>query len=284
MHLSAQQAEPGVWIGRNVVIHPTAVLKAPLFIGENSRIGAGARIGPNAVIGRDSVVDRHTSVTDSAVCAGSFCGEGLELDHVLIDRNRLVNLRLGAQVYISDSFILGSLRGTSLRRRVAHWIAQLVAAVLFLVTLPIVALVALLRFGQSNRRKIVVLPASPMPESWRTYSFLSFASKRNPADQKALSRIFVEILPNLLGIASGRLRLVGVAPRTADEVNQLPEDWRTLYLHSRAGLITESEVVHGVGATADEVYSSEAYYLAMTGIRHDFSLFLRFVLRALRNG
>ena len=136
LHLSGRQVEPGVWISRNVVIHPTAILTPPVFIGENSRIGAGVRVGPNAVVGHDSVIDRHSSIQDATILPGSYCGEGLELHDVYIDRNRLIHIALQTEVHISDSFILGTMRGSRKTDTGRTVLSRVAAFVLFVLTFP----------------------------------------------------------------------------------------------------------------------------------------------------
>jgi hypothetical protein len=283
VHLSARRVEPGVWIARNVVIHPTAALTAPLFIGENSRIGAGSRIGPNASIGYDTVVDRHTIIKDSAILSGSYCGEGLELDHVFVDRNRLINVDLNTEVHISDSFILGSMKGSKRRGRLAGFCSRGVAAMLLVVSLPVLCLVALIRRKQFTRRQVVRLPALDVPESWVEFSLYSFRRPEENMDDGRIRRILFDIVPNLLQIVKGRLRFVGVQARSPEEIEQLSEDWRALYLQAHAGLITEAGVLHGSAATDDEVYSSEVYYSAMRSPGHDFGLAFHFLARTTHN-
>ncbi len=279
LHLAARQADPEVWIARNVVIHPTAKLVAPLFIGENSRVGAGARIGPNAVIGHDTVVDRHTSVQDAALLPGSYCGEGLELDQVFVDRNRLINVSLSTEVHISDSFIHGTMKGSNKRGWAAQLSSRCAASVLFILTFPLLALVWLIRRNSLFEREAVILPAGQEDKTWSTFPLYTFRNGDEKTDGKGWRFLLFDILPNLSQIARGRIQFVGVQPRSPQEIDGLPEDWRALYLQSRAGLITEAGVLHGSTATEDEVYSSEVYYSAMASTRHDLGLALRFLAR-----
>jgi NDP-sugar pyrophosphorylase family protein len=101
--LNGNRAEQGICIGHGVSIHPTASLRAPLYVGPNSRIGAHSVIGPGAVVSENCIVDAETSVVDSLITPGTYIGEGLELDGVIVDRNRLVNSRLATSCLISES-------------------------------------------------------------------------------------------------------------------------------------------------------------------------------------
>lgn len=281
-HLAAREVDPGIWIARNVTIHPTAQLTAPLFIGENSRIGAGARIGPNAVVGHGSIIDQRTEVIDSAVMPGSYCGEHLELDHVMVDRNRLLNGRLGTAVNVSDTFILSGLRSQEHQHSVRSIVSRALAAVLFLITLPVVLLTGMVllvvrRKSPMYRKLVAQIPVADENAPLQTFSLYSFRNLSEGEPFSKLRWILLDFLPALGQVAAGKLHMIGVRPRMPDEIRTMPEDWRTLYLQSRAGLLTEAFVIHGPLATEDEVYSCEAYYTAVNGWGHDLSLAVRFV-------
>ena len=91
--LSGREAGEGIWISRNVSLHPTAQLTAPVYIGENCRINAGVQLGPRAVISSDCLVDQTSSISDTVIFAGSYVGQALELSHSIVDRNRLVSVK-----------------------------------------------------------------------------------------------------------------------------------------------------------------------------------------------
>jgi NDP-sugar pyrophosphorylase family protein len=284
-HLSAREVEPGIWIANNVVIHPTAQLTAPVFVGENSRIGAGTKVGPNAVVGHDTIIDQHTLIIDSAVLPGTYCGEHLELDHVIVDRNRLASSRLGTIVNVSDSFILSGLRAKSSKHSLRSILSRSLAAFLLVVTLPVVAATALFLLIFRSKpvfycKRVVRIPATFVSHALPTFNLYSF---RNPTAMRPftkLSCVLMDFLPSMSQIVTGKLHFIGMYPRTEAEIEAMADDWRTLYLQSRAGLVTEAFVIHGSEATEDEVYSSEAYYSAVTGVGHDLALAVRFVTRS----
>jgi len=283
--LASREVEPGIWLDRNVSLHPTARLDPPVYIGENCRIGRGVHLGPNTVISRDCVVDLHSRAVDTLVLPGSYIGESLELDHVIVDRNRLLNVRLGASVAVTDAFLLGSLAESAFRASFGSLVSRLLAVVLLLLAWPVLLVtalgVALFRRGPLlHRREAVRLPAPPEPGEWRTCHYLSFTSAGTPAH--GWSSLFLELLPALPAIAGGKLRFVGVEPRTAEQIRALPEDWRDLYLRAKAGLITEAFVQFGANPSGEERYSSEIFYAATAGFRHDATLVLGYLRRILR--
>src|SRR5690606_38064075 len=84
------------------------------------------------------------------------------------------------------------------------------------------------------------LPASNDPLQWKTVSWetLELNAGREPS---AFHRIFSR-LPLLKGVVRGDYHFVGVAPRSPKEVEKLPTDWKKLYLKSKIGIITVSEI------------------------------------------
>jgi NDP-sugar pyrophosphorylase family protein len=282
--INGNSSQKGVWIARNVSIHPTAALHAPLYIGANCEIGPGAQIGPYAVIGDNCVVDQKSTVVDSLVTSGTYIGEGLELDRVIVDRNRLVNARLGTSCLVSEEFLVGSLTMQGPRAMVLRAAARIAAALLFAVLSPLFlvtrAWLALTRRGCLATREFVQLPASESPRTWKAAHLSYF--RREPEGHTANSpwvKFLLEFIPGLLSVTAGRLRMVGVAPRTAEEILALPSDWRSLYRSSKAGLISEADIMFGDSATDEEIYSAEAFYSAKPTLKHDLRLFWQYVWR-----
>jgi lipopolysaccharide/colanic/teichoic acid biosynthesis glycosyltransferase len=284
-HLLAREVETVIWPGRNVMLHPKSQLIAPVFVGENCRVGAGAKIGPNAVISCDSIVDTGTTVQHSAIYPGTYCGQGLSLNRVFVDRNRLFDCRLESQLNVSDSFILSALKGDQ-----RHWtrsaISMIAAATLSVVTVPIVLVTVLVLWMKRGKdvfrhKRVLRVPASEDQANWRFFYLWSFRDPSTPRKRGLIYWFLLDCIPALPSVASGDLHLIGVEPRTRQELEEMPEDWKTLYLKAHIGLITEAFVLHGSNATADQTYSSEVYYAAMADIRHDLALAIRFVTRTL---
>lgn len=280
--IGGNENERGVWISRNVVIHPSAHITPPVYLGPNCRLGKGAQIGPYAVISGNCIVDAHTTVEDSLITSGSYVGEHLELRDSIVSRNLLVNARLETGVSIQESFLLGNLADSPHR----SWLgaaAEALAAIFLIVLLsPLILLLAL--YAAIARRvefavaEIVQTPASGNSQSWTTYRlpFVSAApwSACAPGGWKSL---FTRFLPGLFAVARGKISLVGLPPRTREEVNGLPKDWQSLYLNGKAGLITEATVLEQEHGMAPDAYLTEACYCATRNWKHDLGLFARYV-------
>jgi carbonic anhydrase/acetyltransferase-like protein (isoleucine patch superfamily) len=285
IHLLAREIEDGIWLGRNVMLHPKAQLIAPAFVGENCRVGARTAIGPNAVISSDSIVDTGTTVQHSAIYPGTYCGQGLALDHVFVDRNRMFDCRLESQLNVSDSFILSALKGDQ-RHWVRSGVSMIVAAIMSVVTLPVVLITGLvlwMKRGKNvfQRKQVLRVPASDDQADWRFFYLWSFRDPAIPRRRGLFRWFLLDCVPALPWVACGYLRLVGAEPRTRQELEVMADDWKTLFLKAHIGLITEAFVLHGGNATADQVYSSEVYYAAMANIRHDLALAIRFITQTL---
>ncbi len=296
--LSGRETDPGVWISRNVSLHPMAHLVPPVYIGENCRIGLGVKLGPGVVLGRDSALDKRCTVENSVIMPGSYVGEALELADVIVDRNRLVNVRVGAAVTVADDFILGSLK----ERRIQNWLlavsSRSMGALLLLICFPALLLTALLlklrgRNPVLFREEAVCLPAPEDASLWKSFQRYRFndgsggpgeggsTNKAGEEGREGVGDLFLRFLPALLNIVQGEMRFVGVRPRTREETASLPPDWRTLYLTSKPGVVTEAYAVYGSDPSPDERYSAEAFYSASSGFTHDVRLLLRYLRRTL---
>ncbi len=283
-----QKAADGIWLSRNVSLHPTARLNPPVYIGPNCRIGAGVSLGPNAVIGSDCILDSHCLIADSAVLPGSYVGEMLELQDCIVDRNLLVNTRIGGAVSVSDDFILGCVSCSSFGGGLARVLSRVLGALLLAALLPLLlATMLVLKIFRKGpvcfRREAVMLPTPDDPLQWKTFRLLSFSDDGASAGSFPWLRHFLlHFLPGLVHVALGHLRIVGVAPRSAAQIQQLFLDWQALFCSSKIGMITEALVVYGQAPMQDELYSAEAFYAVSAGPWHDVKLCFAYVARLFR--
>ncbi len=289
--LTGREVEPGIWLSRNISLHPTARIAPPAYVGENCRIEMGAQIGPGAVVGRDCMIDRRASVANSLVFKGSYVGEELELQDAVVDRNRLYNARVGVAVTVADNFILGSLEERDMKPVLQALLHRLAAVVLLVLFSPfLVGTAVLLKLFRAGpllfRKEVVRLPAADDEHLWRTFSLFSF-SPFEPVAAPArlcgpLRHFLLGFLPALMNIARGDLNFVGVQPRSPLEIRAMPEDWRGLYLPTRAGIVTEAHVIYGPSPTRDERYAAEAFYAVSHNLGHDVKLLMSYLRRLFR--
>jgi NDP-sugar pyrophosphorylase family protein len=279
LFLSGREADPGIWLSRNVKLHPTAHLVPPVFVCENCSIGAGAELGPNAVIGKDCFLDSHARVANSVIFPGSYVGELLEVEDVILDKNRLINVRLGGAA-VTDGFTDRS--DDQFFPWTVLMFARLAALLLLLLATPVLLLTALCLKLTGRRvlcwREAVQLPAPPEERRWRTFQLLSFDADA-PSGQGvpcSIRALLLRFLPSLIHIVKGELHFVGVPPRTREEIQLLQHDWQTLVLRGKVGILTEASVRYGTAIDADDQYASENCYVATASWRYDLKLLLRF--------
>jgi hypothetical protein len=86
-------------------------------------------------------------------------------------------------------------------------------------------------------------------------------------------------LPGLIHIVRGELAFTGVTPASAEETSAMPDEWRQLYLASKAGFINEAFVRCGVSETGFEREIADAHYAVQTGRRHKLNLTVMYLRR-----
>jgi hypothetical protein len=134
--------------------------------------------------------------------------------------------------------------------------------------------------GRRSRRvrDCVRLPAQPDPATWATFPCRHPVLERQRAKRCERWRHFIrQFLPGLLQVVQGRSALVGLDPKTTEELLQMPADRRELFLHGENGLVSESYLLHGPLADADEAYTAESYFIAATTWRRNLGILLRYL-------
>ena len=119
---------PGVNVGVDVEIDPTARLIGPVVVGDNSRIGAGASVGPQSIIGSNTIIAEDARVIGGVVMdrayvaplaqvRGGILGRGASLDRGAI---------LEEEAVIGDETTVGA--GAIVKPRVKVYSARSVEA------------------------------------------------------------------------------------------------------------------------------------------------------------
>ena len=236
------EVQPGVWVARNVTVHPTAKLTSPAFLGENSRVGALVQVGPAASIGRDCMIERETSVLDSVVCGGSYVGQQLVLRGVVVDRSRLISTRWDAEIEDVDELLLGSVYSAPLSGRFERACCRLAAASILILASPcLLAMFVGSKIGviPTLRREFMVsAPTVSEGYRWKLFPMWSFGMRQVPAGASGWVRHFLfHLLPGLLSIVAGEIGIAGARPRSREEVEELPAAKRAAYLRLRCGIL-----------------------------------------------
>lgn len=288
--VEGREVEPGVWLSRNISLHPTARINRPVYIGRNCNIGKGVKLGPHTVVGENCVIDDKTILKDTMIFPNIYVGTALELNNSLVDQLRLANLQYNIAVDIKEDILISLLPDSHFPRWLKALPTRLTAALLLLLTFPLFMATALLiRVFKGtpvfDLKPVVRLPVDHRGE-WRVFSMICFHWVQaaddgvNPTDQPFYAgwrEPLFQFLPGLIHIVRGQLGFVGVAPRTEEEIQALPRDWRSLYLKSKCGLISEALVYFGSNPSEDELRAAETFYAVSASWKYDLKLFIKYI-------
>ncbi|MBD1836678.1 NTP transferase domain-containing protein [Coleofasciculus sp. FACHB-64] len=100
-----EQVSPGLWIGQNTHIDPSAKIEAPALIGNNCRIGARVHIEPGTSIGDNVTIGADANLKRPIVWNGAIIGEEAHLRACVIGRGTRVDRRS----HVLEGAVVGSL-------------------------------------------------------------------------------------------------------------------------------------------------------------------------------
>lgn len=231
-----KQTAPGIWKGRNVRIHPTAVIQSPVLIDENVRIGPNVRLGPSAVIGADCIVEEDSLISHSVISRGTYIGARLDVKNALVNRGTFVDTALGARIDGFDTHILGSVyeMASGLPMRIV--VESLLAFAALLLGLPVLSVLligVLAGVLRINRRSVIKTPTVLNPACWSDFGLWSFESAHTSFE---LPRLLGSQMPALIHVVAGRLRLTGPSPLTREELEGLLPHYRLSCTQEPAGV------------------------------------------------
>jgi hypothetical protein len=279
-------AEKGVYISRNVVLHPTAQIHPPVAIDPDCNIDRGVHLGPYAVVGANSILGSHTTLENAVVFPGTYIGPHLELTNVCVDHNCLAYGDGAGAVPVPDPFLLSASEGQEFShtaRQIFRRVTGTLALLGFWPWILFFYLLALLMGVKKpfRRTEAVRLPADVDPLLWQTFNYLEFNTTESGAWRKLIWFCRVKRLPTLWNIACGNAAWVGLRPLAAAELRALPPDWRQIYRGGRVGIVRLAELDQAVTGECsdDQTYSSEAFYVVTSSFKSDCSILWRALRR-----
>ncbi len=96
------QRSPGVWVGQDTVIDPSAIIESPVMIGDRCRIGARARIEAGTILGDNVSVGANAVLKRPIVWNGTVLGDEVRLRACVLARGvrveRLAQVLEGAVI------------------------------------------------------------------------------------------------------------------------------------------------------------------------------------------
>lgn len=143
------EVQPGIWVSRNVILHPSVKLHAPVYIGEDCYIEKDVVLGPNISIGRSCRIGSNTVVENSAIEPGTWAGEMLMLKNLLIKPKKIWNTKLDCELVIADSSLLSTLAPkelllNSMIGKVGDIFSRCIAFLILLISVPLRSVYVLL--------------------------------------------------------------------------------------------------------------------------------------------
>jgi mannose-1-phosphate guanylyltransferase / phosphomannomutase len=105
LHPTTTQLRPGVWVGHNTSIDPSANIGTPVVIGNNCRIGARVNITADTVIGDNVTIGADADLKRPVVWNGAIISEEAQLRACIIGRGA----RIGRGAQILEGAVVGSL-------------------------------------------------------------------------------------------------------------------------------------------------------------------------------
>ena len=199
LDLPLARAGNGVRMGNNAEVPESCIAGPGVLVGRSARVHPGARLGEGALVSDEAFVDAGAEIRSSVVMPGTYVGCGMLLENCIAVGDRVFRPSAGT-VQIDEESWLAALPGTR-----ADWevvpLAQKAAALLLLAALSPLLLAAevLARAGLLSVRRPLLL-ANAAANGSRSV----FPARRYGAGPRAL-----RMLPGLMDVLAGRLRLVG---------------------------------------------------------------------------
>lgn len=276
-YLEAGEMRPGIWVGPNSIIHPTAQLRPPLLIGAGCRIGPNTELGPETIIGAGTVLDEGVTIQQSTVLPRTYIGQFLHLARRIAHRTDLIDIDSGINVQIADPWLLtavnpalpGNLLRTLAERVVA--LLLLIALAPFLVVIGAalwlttggVILTRVQRFGQ-----IPLVKSNPQLIKLYHLQTRRGDNRVTPLGQW-LERYEFHRLPELWNVVQGDIGLVGVKPLPLEESIMLQEAWQQSRYGAQAGFTGLWYTEATATTDADELSILDAYQAIAHSWRDD---------------
>jgi len=219
VHLD-HEYRPGIWFGPGARASADAVFTPPCWVGSHASIGPGCRVGPQAFIGPGVFLDRDVEVVESVVCAETYVGSHTTMKRMAAQGGLLMDLERGVGVEVLDEFVLAPLGAAA---SVPSWAERLLAAV---VALPLEAIARMAHRGAAPAETVARLTRSRSVRL-RTYATGPLCLRRAGW---------------LRHVAAGKMRLMGVLPRSEDDWAALSAEARSVLERAPAGVFALSDL------------------------------------------
>lgn len=275
-YLEAGEMQPGIWVGPNSIIHPTAQLRPPLFIGAGCRIGPNTELGPETIIGAGTVLDEGVTIQQSTVLPRTYIGQFLHLSQRIAHRTDLIDIASGINVQIADPWLLTAVN-PALPGNLLRTLAERTLAFLFLIGMaPFLAVIgaALWLTGGGVLTRVQRFGQIPLVKSNPQLIKLYHLQTRQQdgtatAMGQWLERYEFHRLPELWNVVRGDIGLVGVKPLLLEDSILLQEAWQQSRYGTQAGFTGLWYTEATATTDADELAILDAYQAIAHSWRDD---------------
>ena len=260
----------GLIAGRRAMVSPRSLKQGQAYVGDQSRVSPEAELIGDVMIAREVVVDRAATLRDSVVLPHSYVGELVDLNNAIVASDILIRVDTGAVVKISDAFLLGRLSSDGTPRegpRNRDRIAGLLLLLLSLPLWPLAVLAAALAMrgtgAKLSRTEMLIGNRGPSPATTDEADRTFFTWRFNTGIP------VLALLPRILSVITGDLRLVGVMPLTPQQSAARTEEWQRVRDRAPVGLIGPTQLTLPADAPLDERLMSDAFYAGQTAAFKD---------------
>lgn len=273
---------PATWLRRpwgahspDAIIQPGAVMEGPALVGPGCLVSSGAKIGAGTVLTHDVLISQDASVCNSVVFPQTFVGQGLELDHTLVNGRSVEHLRLGVRTVlpVSDGLLL-NLQAKKTAR--VAWFSRVLAALLCGLLAPWLGMDTLLRRVRGLplrwRKREVVLGRDLDTDNLRL-QFLRCAVHSSAGATHPLAHYGA-----WMDVVGGRRSWFGSRPRSPSEWYALGRDWQLLLSASPVGCLHASAWSEEGGDNLEAYAAADVFF----AVSQTTALRLRIVLSLLK--
>jgi NDP-sugar pyrophosphorylase family protein len=250
----------GLTQGRNSRVSPRSLKVGAAFVGNGCRVDASAELRGVVVLADYVIVDRQARLSDTVVLPHTYVGELVDLRNAIVRGNDLMRIDTGAQLRITDAFLLADLQAASLGGTLMAPLHRLGACLLLLLSLPLwpMAVLAAKLQGQDGLLRKTRLRGNRI--------VLDEFGQRQRAEFSAYEWTtaipVLRHLPRLFAVITGDLRLVGAEPVTPEQAERRILDWEKLADNAPAGLLGPTQLRLDADAPEEERLMSDAFYAA----------------------
>lgn len=278
----------GIWVGRDNIIHPNVRITPPVFIGDGCRIGRKVELGPGAVIGSNVIIDDEATVKNSTILDFTYVGQLVNLEERIVNKTLLIDINSAESVNVVDNFLLDEASPTSIGSGFKRILDLLLSIILLYILSQLIFLIGVATFISTGGHLLVRLPRigrrpgrirSTQSSTPQQFELLRFKTRHDDGKYTLLGKWLegweLHRLPELWNVVQGTLGLVGVKPLSAEEAEQVHEEWQRRRYEHPAGFTGVWYIQTTDQNELDDVFIADAYYAATRTWRSDLKILLQ---------